>query len=229
MKIQSDSEILNAKTRSDILIEIKGADNQRRRDEYLKRDECYNDRTKEYVIQLAEKEFKSDTVSEMKHRSPGVSIVKKVVNKKARVYLRQPDRVLQDRPEQDQEIFEGLVDELELNQVMKTANRRLELHKNVGVAVLPMRDHKASLEEGQDLYKVVLKPQSPQYLDVIPAPDDPERAMVVIFSYHYGNTQSGNADYRQGDSVDQRIADTSRDKGSSPENSNERYVWWSDN
>ncbi len=108
IEIQSEDELLESKTRERVLKAILSEDNVRRRNNALKRNEVFMDRTREHVLQLAKKEFATDAFLEMSNRTPNISICKKIVKKIARVYKNAPVReLIEDKePVKDQSLMD---------------------------------------------------------------------------------------------------------------------------
>lgn len=232
MQINDERDILDPATRKELLFDIVGTENKQRRDEYLKRHEIYHDRAKEYVLQLAQEEGMSeDAITHMSNRMPGLSILRKLINKKARVYSRAPQRKAEN--EADQQIVDELADALELDLTMKKVNRWLELHKNVMAHVRPVVDRDATRKareknpSADDLWKIDVEVWNPSIYDVIPDPLDETKPLVVIFSFFDDTTSSGvKSGYREGDTERQAIAGPSRDQGEDQISDGE-FVWWS--
>jgi len=125
---------------------------------------------------------------------------------------------------------------------MKKTNTFSELAKNCLIFVKPYQCTESKK------WKYKLAPLQSYLYDVIEDENNPEKPLVVIFSYftsrnpqplssnpagilpsgqvgaHYG-TQKGFSDFRIGDKKDQTIADSPSDEGQS----NREFVWWSHN
>jgi len=100
-----------------------------RKEEY-KRYLMYNGKTKEIIREALDKEFnKPETVNELIGRLVPINIVEKIINKLAGVYVEAPNRTVEDESETDTELMNDYEHYLELNQIMKQANRHLKLFK----------------------------------------------------------------------------------------------------
>lgn len=221
MKLRTEKEIMDVRTRVAIIEDISvGKESKARKAEHTKRAEVYNDRTREYVLRNIKEEMGNSTALEMLHRTPNISITKKVVDKKARVYkdrpVRKADKVKPGK------VLEAFADYIGLDAFMKKVNKKVELHLNVLVKALPV---KSVDEEGfWDLRLGILTPQN---FDVIEDPDDPTRPMVIILSYARHDAMF-LSDYRAGDSVDNTIAEPSASEAKVASIGKEAvYVWWS--
>lgn len=242
MQITSEEDILDPAIRKSLLLDIVDGEEVDRRDECLKAHEIYHDRQGEYVAQALQQEGMSEAaIVHMTNRSPSLSILRKLINKKARVYGRAPERKLDGASvdadgekvaASQQGLLDELAQELELDMTMKKANRWLELHKNTLVHVKPVRDRDASREAGNDLMGLRLEVWNPSVYSLIADPDDETRPLVVIFSWFDDNTASGvqsnsTSEYRDGDSIQQGIGGPSRDKGETDHGDEGVFVWWS--
>lgn len=233
MRLTSENQILNQEFRTQVQKEIESKENLQRKKEMKRRYEVYNDLVRKHVIARLESEMDGSTVSEMVHRAANISICKKIIDKKARVYK---NGVV--RKAADDLLDEQLVEMescLKLNNEMKKVNRYMELFRNVTVQVLPV------IDEATGKYKIKLNTLAPHYYDVIEDAHDPTQARVYILSYFRdnnntvgtliegdgrgsGSTHSENS-FRAGNASNEIIADAPNDFGFSKR----EYIWWSDN
>lgn len=221
MKLKSDEEILKSEIRKEIIDGIAtSADSTKRKAEHIKRSEIFNDRTREYVLLALQEEMGKASALEIKHRTPNLSITKLIVNKKARVYKDRPVR--EPEKKKQKKTLDKLVDILGFDTFMKFVNRRVELHKNILVKVLPVK--KAEKE-----YSIGTEIMNPANFDVIPDPYDPTKPMVVILSFPRHDVQF-LSDYRSGEANQQKISQpkASNDKTKNLGGEN-IYIWWSEN
>lgn len=232
MQIKSEQDILNPGIRKQIIDEINGAENQRRRAEAFKRYECLKDRTDFYVLELLLQQFDRNTVWQMQYAVTNLSIARKIVDKLARVYQNGVKRTVT-KDEKSTKAVEEIAGILNVNTRMKKLNRYLKAFRNVLAYVAPVKH----AEGGQEKYGVELKPMPPHLFDVIEDPNRPEEPMVVILSNYTAKRQqlyalnaatAGRTSPEgqsmlpaRGDGVDQAIADDPTDK---PDN---QYIWWS--
>jgi hypothetical protein len=86
MQLEKEDQLLDISIRRKIIQEIKASENQDRKDEHFKRYECYKDLTSRYVIEELLKQFTQTTVEEMSYALCNLSVVRKVIDKLARVY-----------------------------------------------------------------------------------------------------------------------------------------------
>ncbi len=230
-KIVTETDILDEKERGRIIGEILRTEATDRKREAERRTQCMNDGVSAYVLDQLSKEFDDKVVAEMANRIPNVGIVKKIINKLARVYKIAPKRsVTGPTPKKRQKLLDGLVKALDLNRQMKDTNRKVELHRNAAVGVLPFLDRKEMIKSGDDGNKwaVGLEILTPLFFDVIEDPVTKTRANILIFSYPVNDVQSSNlSKSKRGDGVSDRIADNKKDKTKDGETRTE-YVWWSD-
>lgn len=216
MKLQKESDILDAAYRKQIIDEILGLENQYRKNELFKRFECFRDKTSNYVYQELLKQFDKSTVDEMSYALANVSIVKKIINKLSRVYSVDVTR------KEDDNIKE-IIKETQFNAKMKKLNRYLKLFKNAALYVRPTKCD-------EEKYEIQFVPLQPYLYDVIESPHDATEAEVVILSTYrklnqvlpYGIPTSKTVP-RTSDNKDQIIADA--DTGAD----DNTFIWWTKN
>ena len=102
--------------------------------EHFKKDlelfQFYNGATKPIIKEYIKKEFKKpETIEEMIGRLVPLNFLRKVVNKKAGVYIEAPLRVAPNKDTADAELLAEYEETLNLNQVMKEFNRYFKLNK----------------------------------------------------------------------------------------------------
>lgn len=228
MKITDESQILDKNVRLKLIEAIEGNENKTRKREAKRRYEILKDRIKKYILQNLEQELDADTVQDMQSRIATVNIYKKVVSKKARVYKTAPKRIATE--ESNQEILDKLIDKACVNIKMKKANKYLEAMLNCDVFVRPIKDVHELTASGNPKYSYRIDPLPPHKYDVVEDGNDPERAMGYILSPFTDNTKSKEnpqdrdktgivANFRDGDGINQPIAD-------SPADVDKEYVWW---
>jgi len=233
MKLHNEEQLLDPAFRAQVLEEIEGEENKMRKRESLRRLEIYKDDVRKHVILRLEGEMDGSTVEEMKHRTANVSICKKIIDKKARVYR---NGVIRETGEEAKDEQVSMVTEkVNLNREMKKVNSYLELSKNVLVQVMPLMDPKT------ELFKVKLNTLAPHFYDVIEDVNDPTKPRVIILSYFNESTDrvralingdgrgvnevsSVGTRFKSGDGKDQLIADAPTDFGLPQK----EYIWWSD-
>ncbi len=237
MKIKSESEILDPDIRKQILIEINQDENQKRKSEMKKRYDVFKDKTGKFVLEKLEKEVRRETLEQMVHRVSNLSILRKIIDKRAMVYKDGAIREIASEENFDdrQDQLSQVSDLININSVMKKVNRYFELFKNCTVYVRP------SFNVDTNKADITLRVLPPFLYDVVEDAENPEIGRVFIFSYYNGEKQSMSArdpglsgtrstkspsnQFRDGDGFDQILADAPDDFGSNYE----RYVWWSDN
>lgn len=232
--VMKEDDILDLRKRKLIIDEIRGPENQRRRDEAFKRYQCHKDQTSYYVLDQLKKQFSEATVVQMSYAISNISIVRKVVSKLARVYSNGVERKLES--DDDTKSVQEIARVLNLNSQMKKTNRYLKLFKNTLFYVAPKR---IGGEDKAPIYTIKPYPMAPYLYDVIENPDDREVPMVVVLSNYriQGQTTFSTSPMTEGrssqtavtivpknDGKDQAIADHPQDA----EADQDRYIWWSD-
>lgn len=228
MRILNESEILDIKTRQQIIKEIDGPENKARKAEAFKRYQCYKDMTSNYVIDQLKKQFDESTIEEMAYCIANVSLVRKCIDKLARVYSHGVVRRFRTNEIQTKKL-DQLADALNFNAKMKQANKFLKLQRNTPIYVKP-----SPVDETKWTLKV--EPLLPYCYDVIEDYYDRTKPMVYILSdyetstVNYTTQDPATVDRKKsavplginkGDGVDQAIADTPADAKT------KEYVWWS--
>lgn len=198
-----------------------------------KRYEIYRDYTKKYVTQAVKDEQGLEAYNDVRFRTTNISICKSIINKKAVLYVNGVRReVIGNEIAQWQ--IDQVCDLLNINTVMRKANRWEELFKNAIVNVY------AYPNESTGKWRIKLNVLPPYQLDVIENAHNPEEGLVYIYSYYTSNDTTSNyapvgesgihgasatGSFRAGDNVDQRIANAPIDYGCEKR----EYVWWSPN
>ena len=113
MEISNEEQLLNPSLRAKVIQDIEqSTDIKRIKTEHRKRHECYTSRTREWVLRDIQNEFSKSTAEAVAKRTPNLDIVKKIIDKKARVY--------KEAPERDSKLVSAFCDEIGFNEFMKT-------------------------------------------------------------------------------------------------------------
>lgn len=192
-------DITNLETRRKLIEGFYSGENLERKQEARKRYDVYKDGVKKYVHEALLAQTDQKSVIEMMNRATNVNLVKKIVGKKARVYLDKVIRVIpkqsdttdtitktiyaalnkffgvsdKNSPEEQTAQIKVLAEMVDMDNRMKKVNRAVELHKNCLLKILPYES-----EDGKWLLRLdVLHPG--QY-DVLADEDNPTEAEVVV-------------------------------------------------
>lgn len=237
MRIKSENDILDINVRKTIIQEIdEGSEEQRRRDRAYMKHQCYRDLTKRFVIEQLLNQFEQTTVQQMDYAISNVSLVKKIIDKLARVYSSGVDRSVGESKELT-ESLEQLCKLLGVNQAMKTVNRFLKLQRNTLLYIKPC----PYIKDSQEYMGVKLQPMSPHLYSVVEDYYDRERPLCVVLSNYEqrqkwrvslepskeGRTYNTPQPNPLGDNKDQLIADTPEDQGHDDKNK-KRFIFWTD-
>lgn len=230
MRLKNEEDLLNIEFRKMVIKEIIGRENVERKKQMKKRYDIFKDGTKPYVIDLMKKEIGS-AFEEAKYRIANISLLRKIIDKKAMVYKDGATRECE--TEANHELVEYYVDKLNHNSAMKKTNKYLELMKNCIYGVLPYQ----SPYDGA--YYLRNQVYLPYLYDVIEDDTNPEIPRVFIFSnmvvedsvsrsstmeeagLRPNRIKTTNDAIRSGDGIDQTIADSPDDKN------DQEFVWWS--
>lgn len=173
MKVQSELDLLNEAVRKKLIEDCFDCDaNQRRKADAFKAYECLKDKTSNYVLELLLKQFELPTVVEMQYAISNISILRKVIEKLAKVYSNGVKRTMES--EQDTQAVEKLAEALKLNEKMSKANRYYRTFKNTLVQVKPVKDG--------DKFCLKVDVLPPFKYDAVENPDNPELPLAIITS-----------------------------------------------
>lgn len=237
MRIKLESDLMKPEVRKQIIEEIEGRENLIRKYQAYKRYQCYKDKTSHYVVELLLRQFDQDTVEEMRYALSNISIVKKVIDKLARVYSYGVDRVISGDENATKKLKE-LEKKLDVNTAVKKTNRFLKLEKNVDLFVKPCPVYDIN---GGVKWQPKLEVFLPYLYDVVEDFYDRSKAMCVILSdYQPPQTTLANMDGKRSpisplpdlgglqttDGKDGVIADNPKDQKQSEKKT---YIFWSKN
>lgn len=191
LKLSSDEKILNEEFRRDYIENhIRSKENIARKREASLRHDLLKDKTRKHVIHRLEKELKPRTVQTMQHRASNISIFKKVVNKKARVFTEGVSRVVSAKTENEADRkraeletiqVQALTEAMKLDTEMKRVNKYEEASKNCLLYIAPRKNIEESGDE-KELYDIAPEALFPYSYDVIPDEKNVTEARVVILS-----------------------------------------------
>lgn len=237
MKMFYEEDVLDLEYRMNIIKEIRQPENVQRKREYLKRYEIYKDQTRKYVEESLRNEgLKEETIYQMINRGANLSILKKVINKKARVFLNPPTRNVGDSEDETNNLH-NMLEELKFNEKMRKSDRYRELHKNNFPMIVPAKDQPS--KDDPELQKLVMHVLNPWQYDVIEDSVDREKMRCIVISDFYqrsdqqvtaaSESEAGvhRRDLRPqySNRNDENIADNPADSG---QGDKEEYIWWTD-
>lgn len=174
----TEQDLLNVETRKKLIEQFDSEGNQRRKHDAFKAYECLKDKTSHYVLELLLRQFNQATVQEMQYAISNVSILRKVMDKLAKVYANGVKRTMpgskpgEDSPDTD--AIEKVAEHLKLNAAMAKANRYLRAMKNTKVYVHPIQ-----CEDKNDI-EVEILPMF--HYDVVPLAHNPKEPLAVVIS-----------------------------------------------
>lgn len=234
MRIEQEQDLLNPSVRKQIIQEIKAGENQERKRAAYKRYLCYRDKTDLFVKELLLKQLDRSTVDEMEYCITNISIVRKIIDKLARVYNAGVKREIEG-DDKATENLNKIAKELDFNSEMKKENKFLKLQKNSALYIKPCP---ITDIEGNTKYTVRPEPLNPYLYDVVEYEYDRRKAMAYVLSdFDYGQTlyttndaatagrssDAPSSKLPQGNGKDELIADTPEDAKT------ETFIWWSNN
>lgn len=172
VKIKSEADILDIEKRAALIKHFADQKNQRRKDDAFKAYECLKDKTINYVMELLCKQFDLSTVQEMQYAMSNISILRKVIDKLAKVYSNGAKRTMKN--ETDTKAIEAASEYLKMNSAMKKANKYFRTFKNTLAYVRPMKNGEA--------YDIRVEIKPPFSYDAVENPDNPELPLAIVLS-----------------------------------------------
>jgi hypothetical protein len=203
--------------RKSIIAEIKSQENKDRKAKSLQEYEIYNGNINQYVEAYLTQQLSAKTVKKMPIIS-SIDICKRIVDQEASVYKSEPKREFVDIQEADKEALELVYEDAMADLKLMKSNRYYKLQAQSLIQVLP--------KEGKLDFRILM----PHHYDVVPDPEDPEKAQAIIISafdkevYSEGTRYNNNSNFVTGNSSDnmnQTLADKEDYKASL-----ERYAVW---
>lgn len=225
MRIFTEADVLDQGFRAAVISEIKSQSNQARKREALKRQECFRDNTIKHVMKsLKELGLKHDTLNVMQNHASNISIVKKVINKKARSYRGQVMRSTGEEVVTAQ--ITSLAAAMGLNDQLKKADSTTELQNNSALFVLPEKT-----PEGRIRFRSTVL--GPHQYDVIEDARNPERPAAIILSEYVDDQTQRSFNTSQVQAIDAEatvIGDQiiAQGPGITEMKKGETFIWWTD-
>ncbi len=229
MYIKSEQDILNEETRAKLIEGFNDSANQRRKDDAFKAYECLKDKTINYVLELLMKQFDSSTVVEMQYAMSNISILRKVIDKLAKVYTNGVKRTMKNKS--DTQAVESAAEYIDMNAAMKKANKYFRTFKNTLAFVRPMKNG--------EQYDIKVEVLPPFKYDAVENADNPEVPLAIVLSdyvtsrkplYALGDAAyAGRSGVRESHQIDAPVQQTpgtgitGNDGGSEDKR---EYIWW---
>jgi hypothetical protein len=220
MPIESEKDLLTIQGRKLVIQEIQNEENYSRKREAQRRFDVYRDRQDNYILEHLQNEFDYKTVLEMR-KILSINLSKRIIDEESSIYSKQPEREFSNANEKELEQINKLYDLGNINTVLKRTNRYFNLFNQTPLMVLP-KDN-----------VIMARPLGLQDYDVIPMPDDPEKAMAYVLNvwpYDRNKSYSGDSinderqQYYARDDANQTIADDDDRKAAQ-----KRMIVWTDN
>lgn len=173
MKI-TEEMLLDQDVRKKLIDGWKTQSNKERKRDAFKAYECLKDKTITYVLELIQTQFSAETVFEMQHALTNISILRKVIDKLARVYVNGATREIPG-DESASRNLEAAEQYLKIDERMAKCNRYFRTFMNVLAHPKPVEN-----DEGRFDIEVEIKP--PFLYDVVEDNKDPERPLAIVLS-----------------------------------------------
>lgn len=223
MKLKDENDVLDLKWRQAYIKQIESSENQERKNEALKRFEIYRDQTRKWVFKALKKQnLKEETLRQMEASVSNLSILKKVVNKLAKVYQTAPIRQVES--DDDRAKIDMLEDELDFDTAMAKTNRYLELSKNAIVYVVPQKNVIQSLNSSKPIFDLKVKVLNSHAYDPILDFDNCEVARGFVLSDY--NEASSNEFEQYTGKRSRKFDDPVQDSMSGVSREGKEYIFW---
>lgn len=237
MRIQKETELLKPEVLKELVKDIEGVANKTRKFNSYRRYQCYKDKTHHYVYDMLLRQFDAITVDQMRYSLSNISIVKKVIDKLARVYSNGVERSIKG-DDTATETLNKICKALDLDTNLKKTNRYLKLEKNIALFVKPC----PVIDGAKEQWGVKIEPLLPHLYDAVEDYYDRTRPMAIILSdYEPPYTKLSESDFNRGpvpltipngegqvaNGVDEKLADAAADQKSN--DLEKRYILWSKN
>ena len=144
-----------------------------RRQSMQKRIDYFNDKQDTYLEKAIYTQF--EYPERLKLQREFFNITKMMINELAVLYNEDPLREIMDGTDSDNQIFQDILDNTNLNNILQTVNEYVKLLKTV--LVKP--------EWSDDLGRVVFRIFTPNMFDVIMDEQNPSKAKAIIYSRNY--------------------------------------------
>ncbi len=170
--VKKESDLLDPAIRKKCIESFVALGNARRKDDAFKAYECLKDKTINYVLELLLKQFDISTVQEMQYAMSNISILRKVIEKLAKVYANGVKRTM--KVKSDTAAIEEAADYLNMDAAMKKANKYFRTFKNALIYVRPIKN--------DDKYDIQVQVLPPFKYDAVENPDNPETPLAIVLS-----------------------------------------------
>lgn len=232
MRLESEDQLLDIKTRKAIIDEIKSDGNMSRKRKAYKRYECYKDEVSKYVQEQILKQFDPVTVQEMHWSISNINVTRKVTDKLSRVYSNGVVRTVGEEKQANEDI-DNIGKALAVDTKMKQLNRFLKLQKNLTMFVKPYK----CKELGAEKWSIRLEPLNPYLYDLLEDANDRESPIGYVLSdyitsgtaYVSGTEASTVAQAGRNSNVPVRYTGDSQAAAKDDDSEDKsEYVFWTD-
>lgn len=237
----TEQDLLDPVKRKEIIAGFDSAENNRRKRVAFKGYECLKDKTINYTAELLLSQFDVDTFYEMQYALTNVSILRKVIDKLARVYSNGVKRSMGADDRAGTEAVEDAAKYFRMTERMKKTNRFLRTFKNTLVFAKPVA---SSDEPGK--FDLAVEVLPPFLYDVVPDSNDATRMLAVVTSDYSPSRRSlysiTDAAYAmrgskgnvrvvgdKGETLVQSFSGTGIVRGATATADKREFIWWTKN
>lgn len=185
--------LLNANVRKQILDESNGNENQERKKLSFEQIEIYKDRIYQQVKEYLEGFYSKETI-ENTPIVASVNLTRRIVNKEASLYTKEPERIFYNVSEQQAELLEQIYDDMKIDTIMQRLNQNFKLQDQAHCYIVPRAG------------KLKAVSLAAHQLDVVPSSADQEIGEVYLIN-GFDRVTNNVRVTDSGDSVNELIAD----------------------
>lgn len=199
--------IFNANELKDVLSEMVGEENRRRKQKSFAELDIYSGNQDKYIWYKIEKMYGKEALDCIQAIT-GINLATRIADAEASIYKESPVRSWTNASEKEIEQIQAHYDNMRIDERLMLANRLFRLGNQCQLMIVP--------KKGQLKSRVLYQHQ----YDVVPMEDDPETPMMYIIPL-LANTSDRSNVYNLSDNINQKIADPN-DK----DLSDMRFVIW---
>jgi len=200
--------LLNSNVRSQVLEASNGYENVERKKVSFQQSEIYKDRIYQAVKSYLEGFYSTNTI-ENTPIVASVNLARRIVNKEASLYTKEPERIFYGVTDQQAEMLKQVYDDMKIDTIMQRLNQNFKLQDQAHCYIVPR------------MGKLKAVAMMAHQFDVVPSSADPEVGEVYLINGF--DRVSANVEVTEyGDSMNEVIADENDYQAS-----NKAIAWWS--
>ena len=220
--MEATYDITDINVRKQIIKEIEGQENLRRKEESYRNFEIYRDRQAKYILDRLAGETSAASIRDMRTVT-SINLTKKMIHELASIYKYEAERDFTDLNDLQKQTMLAHYKYSRADVEFKQSNRMYKLHEQCALKIVP--------KNGFLSYDVL----QPHHYDCVPSKLDPEHGEIYIISSFDRSRVVNQNDFREleaqnayenrtfmSDGVNQKIGDQD-----DWDMKNKPYYWWS--